>query len=505
MGASSEKRQINNQKDIREVNGLAFIVMNIISAFLFVGYIKDAIDGNITQVFAGIVCGIVIVSEIVNAVVYFGDKASSMLKYIMVIGYGVLYAVIMMGAKNDLVFIAAVPLVAIIMLYFDMRFTVITCSVVFFINVIYIIYRVVQGNMPSGISINMATLLLQLAGMGMYLFSVCGVTHISNRINAEKLEAIAQEKAQGEKILGDVLDIAAVVKKNSSEASAMMEELKSATAQTSNALENISQGNISNANSIEEQTVMTSNIQKMIEGAKSVADTIIGDAKSSISAVEQGQVSMEELLAQAELIEQSNKQVSHMMHVLDSNAEQVRNITEEIFSISDQTNLLALNASIESARAGDAGRGFAVVAEQIRILAEQTTELTENIQNIVAQLQKNTKETLENVNQVMDASNREKASITTAGLRFMDIHSNMLGLDKNVQNIGQSIDKIFDANNHIVDSISQISAISEEVAASTMEANDLGTDGHVKAEEAARLMDELMQTAQRLEHYLELE
>ena len=64
------------------------------------------------------------------------------------------------------------------------------------------------------------------------------------------------------------------------------------------------------------------------------------------------------------------------------NVEQINRLTEDILSIASQTNLLALNASIEAARAGEAGKGFAVVAEEIRVLADNSTQTANNIQNI---------------------------------------------------------------------------------------------------------------------------
>lgn len=59
-----------------------------------------------------------------------------------------------------------------------------------------------------------------------------------------------------------------------------------------------------------------------------------------------------------------------------------------ISSISEQINLLALNAAIEAARAGEHGRGFAVVAEEVRKLADQSSEAVNNVKGIIVKVQK---------------------------------------------------------------------------------------------------------------------
>ena len=89
----------------------------------------------------------------------------------------------------------------------------------------------------------------------------------------------------------------------------------------------------------------------------------------------------------AEMASKATEKAGGNMVKLKDAANAIGKITETITEISEQTNLLALNATIEAARAGESGKGFAVVANEIKALAQQTSEATLSIKSQIDHVQ----------------------------------------------------------------------------------------------------------------------
>lgn len=487
----------------KRVNRFALAIVTIIDVILFFGYIGDYAQGNISFGFMLAVDISVIVSMAACYTVYLRKKDSGAFKYVSVAGYMVVYGLAVFGAQNDLVFMMVFPLTVIYILYYNFRLILGIAAVFGGINVAdVIVMAAVSGHMHSGVPLNSTSLLLQGASVIVYMAVLCGTTHISNDNNAKKIESINLEKEKSTALLSEVLNVAASVKQNCKEAAEHIRQLSQFVNSTVSELDGIAEGNSNNAESIEQQTVMTGNIQSMIVETKQMSDEMISAAERSKGAVRDGQQTMDSLQEQAQKTREANEQVVAAVASLIANADTVEDITEQIFSISSQTNLLALNASIESARAGEAGRGFAVVSEEIRTLADGTRGLTERIRGIVEELKNNADTAKNTVKDVITASDTEHEMIKNASTQFHEIGSHMGSLHDNVQEIYKKIEDILQSNNVIVESIHHISAVSQEVTASTQQAAELGADTSQKAEQARGLMIGLIETVKAIDKYL---
>lgn len=484
------------------VNRFVLVLMTIIDLFMMFGYVGDYTKHIISLQYC-ITVEIVVLTTLVAAYVFARIKPKSF-KYVAMWGYMLMYALVVLGTKNDMVFIIMFPITILFVLYYDFKLVRFILYGFGLINIIDIVYVVaVLKQMHSGIPLSFTTLLLQGAGVIVFLIGLCGTTLISNSNNKLKMDSIREEQEKNAKLLEDVFAVVASVKKNSAEAGEYMLSLDNHVENTANALNDISAGNNQNTESIAQQTIMTAKIQEMIQETKKMSDRMMELSEESGVAVRGGQEAVRLLREQSDKSSLANAQVVKSVEQLILNSQKVGEITSQIFNISSQTNLLALNASIESARAGDAGRGFAVVAEEIRKLADETRSLTEAIQNIVAELQDNADVAKTTVDNVLEVSEAERGLIVSAEEQFASIGSHMEGLNQNVGDIYRKIDEILVSNDAIVDSITQISSVSEEVAASATEAAKLGDDCTTSAHQARTRMDALLESVSAIDKYLE--
>ncbi len=434
-------------------------------------------------------------------VVYFIKKDGNLFRFVSIIDYAAVYGIALINAKSDTVFTMAFPIMVMYVLYFDTLFMGIISGVLLVLNIVSVVMAAISGSMPSGIDFALSSALLQAATIGVAGSALTWITHLEKVMKGEQMNEVKSEKEKSEQILSDVLALGNTVKENTNKADALMEELNDATTTALETLKAVADSNNDNAKNIESQTVMTSNIQEMIITADSNASRMERIAGDSLNMVSEGRKLVEKLDDKASNISAMNEQVMNTINEFVKNAIEVRGITDKINGISSQTNLLSLNASIESARAGEAGRGFAVVADEIRNLADETKTLTAEINGIVETLENNASGTKETVSKVVESIEGEKVLIDDSMDTYVKMEDMFKQLYESVTDTQKQLKQIVDSNNAIVDSINQLSAASEEVAASMDMAVELSNNNMAKTKEAGGLMEEIVTSANQLDKY----
>src|SRR5271167_2255868 len=273
--------------------------------------------------------------------------------------------------------------------------------------------------------------------------------------------------------------------KVSVQAASAIDEVTSTMHEMSINVQNVVKNTQVQASSVAETS---SSIDEMVTSIQRVADTakmLVDISHRSREEARTGMVTMDKATEGLNRTSHAIQASAEIIDVLGRRADDIGKIIEVIDDLAEQTNLLALNAAIEAARAGEHGLGFAVVAEEVRKLAEKSTQSTKEISELIEGIQKEARQAVENMENsttmVQEGLVLNK-DLSTALAKISDVVSEVY---KFSQEIGQATTEQSSGSSQIAKATNRLTEITQEIT-SSVEEQASGAQGVVRAMEKMR-------------------
>nr|WP_281380635.1 methyl-accepting chemotaxis protein [Brevundimonas variabilis] len=206
---------------------------------------------------------------------------------------------------------------------------------------------------------------------------------------------------------------------------ASADSVRSGATQIYSASENLSRRTEQQASSLQETTMATNEVTRMVgetahsaTNAKAAITVANGDAAD-------GRVIVDEAISAMGAIETGSQKIAEIINMIDA--------------IALQTNLLALNAGVEAARAGDSGRGFAVVAGEVRELAKRTADAAKEIKGLINRASEEVKSGVDRVGETGKMLARVVAKISDTNALITEIAQGAQTQAENLKQVNGSV------------------------------------------------------------------
>ncbi|WP_179295662.1 methyl-accepting chemotaxis protein [Bacillus sp. FJAT-45350] len=328
------------------------------------------------------------------------------------------------------------------------------------------------------------------------------------KIHTKSKDEIGELSTAMNYMLDQLRELIQHISHTSEQLAASSEQLSASSEENSKVSETISESIQVVATGTETQSHYTQEVentaQEMATGMHQISQSMQSVNESALttsqSAVE-GKEVINQTIQQMNQINTQTRNTSEVIKQLGGKSEEIGNIISLITSIAEQTNLLALNATIEAARAGEHGKGFAVVANEVRKLAEQSTDSSGKIGRLVKDIQTDIQQSVEHMThgrlQVEEGLNY----VNQAGTSFSTISDSVRHITGQVQDVSASLQQITSGSEAMLENIRETANIAKEsanhaqnVAASTEESNASMEEVTASAESLAKMAEELQET-----------
>ncbi|MEY8391959.1 methyl-accepting chemotaxis protein [Lachnospiraceae bacterium 45-W7] len=271
----------------------------------------------------------------------------------------------------------------------------------------------------------------------------------------------------------------------------MAERVNTNAGEIGKAVGEISLGASTQAEEIEHASGQIMDMGSMIEhiagGVEKLNNTSItmkqaGDTSAEI---------MQHLAESAGRTNQAIQKIGAQVYATNESAQKIQEAVGIISTIADQTSLLSLNASIEAARAGEFGKGFAVVASEIQKLADESSQSAQTITDVITALLTESDMTVKIMKEVEDIIADQRVKLEATQKHFTEVENGINSSREDTGMIEERTRVCDDSRKTVVDVIENLSALSQENAASAQETTasmeELGATTSMLAEAANNL------------------
>lgn len=270
-------------------------------------------------------------------------------------------------------------------------------------------------------------------------------------------------------ILAQIQTSALEIKNFSSNFSQSFIEVQEDIGHAETSIEAIAQNATFQANEIQRANADINTISRNIDSTSSNADSLEKTSNVMKEYSTNAKSVLDDLITINEKTASSFEDVKKMSSATNRSVNDISSTLDNITDIAFQTNLLSLNASIEAARAGDAGKGFGIVADEIRKLAEQSSDMVDKIHTILDELTRNSTQSVQLIDNASHdvMSQNDKLMVTT---QFFQKLLNEVGkIFSDITSIKEQMVQLEHMKTALVDKTENLSSISEENAANTEE------------------------------------
>lgn len=437
---------------------------------------------------------VLILGVIVSAVLFKLKKFESQIGNILCYSYFIFVLIDILSNKSlDLYLISIIIVISFFALYLNKWFLVTYGIILDFLSValVFLLPQNLTGEIIMDVAVGNICIFI------LYFGAKWGNDLILTTMDKGMKAATAVDETN--KLIALIKKSSSDLKNDISNCNESIEALRDGSSGIISVMNDVTKGIVEQASSI---TDISNMISKADDGIKQIVKNTNKTSEVSVKTsevVKEGAEHISDMDKQMDIIKNAIAQSLFTVTELEKSMDEINKFLTTITQISDQTNLLALNAAIEAARAGDQGKGFAVVAEEVRKLAEQSSEAAGFIGTIINELKNKTTSALQEVKGGNEAVKEGEVIVDKVNKNFDNIKLSFENIDDCIDEEVKVVEATSKLFKKIQEQAESIVSIAEEHSASTEEMLATISEQDNGVESISDLVKHIKEAAEKLD------